>query len=75
MVKRLQCTLINMTGEGLKFRLYIFQKNRHLTRLRITAKHRPTKVTVVLPALVDDEDLDEDIDTYIDPKLLKHAED
>ncbi len=56
-------------------RLYIFQKNRHLTRLRITAKHRPTKVTVVLPALVDDEDLDEDIDTYIDPKLLKHAED
>ena len=56
-------------------RLYIFQKNRYFRGLIINKKHQPTRVTVVLPALVDDEDIDEDVDTYIDPKLLKNVED
>ena len=56
-------------------RLYVFQKNRYFRGLIINKKHHQTRVTVVLPALESDEDIDEDVDTYIDSRLLKTIED
>lgn len=49
-------------------KLYIFQKNRYFKELNVNKKHLPTKITVILPTLIDD-DIDDDIDFYIDPKL------
>lgn len=51
-------------------KLYIFQKNKYFRELNVNEKHLPTKITVILPALIDDDNIDDDIDFYIDPKLI-----